>query len=149
MIKYETYIEAPDGGGTRSVASVLLSPFPDKATVSKLLIFMKYEYIFMTTLGINTFGVSIMSNLQIKGIDDQLYQELKRLATDENRSVSQEVLFLIRNHLAQSRRSSKAVTAGQTLLALAGSWEDQRPAEEIVQDIRRRRRSSRKFSEGL
>lgn len=90
-----------------------------------------------------------MPNLQIKGIDERLYQQLKRLAANENRSVSQQVLFLIRNHLAQKRRTYESETAAQSLLALAGSWEDTRTAEQIVQDIKSARRSSRKLVEGL
>ncbi len=90
-----------------------------------------------------------MSNLQIKGIDERLYQQLKQLAADENRSVSQQVLFLIRNHMAQKRRTYESETAAQSLLALAGSWEDTRTAEQIVQDIKSARRSSRKFKEGI
>jgi hypothetical protein len=90
-----------------------------------------------------------MSNLQIKGIDEKLYEQLKQLAADENRSVSQQVLFLIRNHLAQKRRRLESETAAQTLLELKGSWEDSRSAEQIVEDIKSARRSSRKFSEGF
>lgn len=90
-----------------------------------------------------------MSNLQIKGIDERLYQQLKQLAADENRSVSQQVLFLIRNHLAQRRRTHGSETAAQTLLALSGSWDDSRSAEQIVIDIKSARRSSRKLSRGL
>ena len=90
-----------------------------------------------------------MSNLQIKGIDERIYEALKKRAADENRSVSQHVLFLIRNHLSQSRGANKSVTDAQALLSLAGSWEDERPAEEIVADIKCSRRSSRKFREGL
>ncbi len=90
-----------------------------------------------------------MSNLQIKGIDQGLYQELKQLAADENRSVSQQVMFLIRNSLAQGRRGKQGETAAQTLLSLAGSWEDDRPAEEIIQDVKSMRRSSTRLSQGL
>jgi plasmid stability protein len=90
-----------------------------------------------------------MANLQIKNIDEGLYQELKQVAADENRSVSQQVLFLIRTSLARKRRARQNDTAAQTLLALAGSWEDPRPAEEIVGDIKSMRRSSNKLSEGL
>ncbi len=90
-----------------------------------------------------------MANLQIKGIDERLYQQLKQLAADENRSVSQQVLFLIRNHMAQKRRTYNSETAAQSLLALAGSWEDTRTAEQIVQDIKSARRSSRKFTDGI
>jgi hypothetical protein len=90
-----------------------------------------------------------MSNLQIKGIDESLYQQLKQLAADENRSVSQQVLFLIRNHLAQKYRHNEGITGAQTLLALSGSWEDSRPAEQIIMQIKSARRSSRKLSEGF
>jgi plasmid stability protein len=90
-----------------------------------------------------------MSNLQIKGIDDRLYQELKKRAADENRSISQQVLYLIRNHLATRRHPDRVETAAQTLISLAGSWEDARTGEEIVQDLRRSRRSSMKFGMGL
>lgn len=89
-----------------------------------------------------------MSNLQIKGIDERLYHQLKQLAADENRSVSQQVLFLIRNHLSQRRRLHGSETAGQALLSLSGSWGDSRSAEEIVLDIKRARRSSRKLANG-
>ncbi len=34
-----------------------------------------------------------MANLQIKGIDDELYNEIKKLAASEKRSISQQVLF--------------------------------------------------------
>lgn len=90
-----------------------------------------------------------MSNLQIKGIDDRLYEDLKKLAAEENRSVSQQVLFLIRDRLAQARRPRGAGDAAQVLLSLAGSWDDPRPAEEIVADLKSARRSSRKLVEGL
>jgi len=36
-----------------------------------------------------------MANLQIKGIDDEIYTELKKMASEENRSVSQQALFLV------------------------------------------------------
>jgi hypothetical protein len=56
---------------------------------------------------------------------------------------------LIRSHLAQKRRSFRSDTAAQTLLSLAGSWEDSRPADQIIGEIKSARRSSIKFSEGL
>lgn len=90
-----------------------------------------------------------MANLQIKGMDDRLYEELKKLAADENRSVSQQLLFLIRDRLARARRPREAGGAAQTLLSLAGSWDDPRPAEEIVADLKGARRSSRKLVDGL
>jgi len=90
-----------------------------------------------------------MSNLQIKGIDERLYQELKKQAADQNRSVSQQVLFLIRNHLAQRNKANGSEAAAQTLLMMAGSWDDSRSADEMVADIKSARRSSRKLKDGL
>ena len=90
-----------------------------------------------------------MSNLQIKGIDEGVYEELKRLAVDENRSVSQQVLFLIRRSLAQRRRDKRLQTGAEALLSLAGSWEDSRPADAIVEEIKKGRRSSKKLFKGL
>jgi hypothetical protein len=90
-----------------------------------------------------------MSNLQIKDIDEALYRELKQVAADENRSVSQQVLFFLRNSLAQRRRRSQGETAAQTLLSLAGSWEDSRPEDELVREIKQARRSSSRLSRGL
>ena len=59
-----------------------------------------------------------MANLQIKNIDERLYHQIKLLAAGENRSVSQQVLFLIRNHLARKGRLQAEETAGQVLLDL-------------------------------
>jgi len=90
-----------------------------------------------------------MANLQIKNMDDRLYQQFKLLAASENRSVSQQVLFLIRNHLAHKGRLQGEETAAQVLLDLAGSWEDRRTAAQIVSDLKTDRRSSGKLPEGL
>ena len=40
-----------------------------------------------------------MANLQIKGIADDLYKKIKELAASENRAVSQQILFLIKEYL--------------------------------------------------
>jgi hypothetical protein len=76
-----------------------------------------------------------MANLQIKGVDDALYAELKRLAADENRSVSQQALFLMKEYLAKKKQMMKSKTSAQSLLHLAGAWEDERTAEEIILKI--------------
>ena len=63
-----------------------------------------------------------MSNLQIKGIDGTiLNQQFETLAADENRSVSQQILFLIRTHLARKRRTYESATGGSDNAALTGS----------------------------
>ena len=88
------------------------------------------------------YGATTMANLQVKGIDDDLYRALKARAERNRRSVSQEVVRLIERHLfgdgGEGRRPAAAV------IELAGTWEDERSAAEIARDIRKGRRRSRK-----
>ncbi|MGO8705254.1 MAG: FitA-like ribbon-helix-helix domain-containing protein [Candidatus Brocadiia bacterium] len=84
-----------------------------------------------------------MATLQVKGMDDDLYEALKGRAKRDNRSITQEVVTMIRESLARS--PGPAARATQDLLALAGSWEDARPAENIARAIRGSRRSKRRF----
>jgi hypothetical protein len=58
-----------------------------------------------------------MANLLIKDVDDGLYAQIKSLAASENRSISQQVLFLIKEHLNKkkhigARKNSKKLTEG-------------------------------------
>ena len=71
-----------------------------------------------------------MATLQVRGLDDKLYTELKRLAKDENRSLNQEVIVLLKKSIApaQSRISPREAT--RELLKLR--WEDSRSAAEIL-----------------
>ncbi len=62
-----------------------------------------------------------MANLQIKGIDDRLYEELKALAAMENRSLSQQVLFLIRALISRKKSFESSKSAAEVLLELSGS----------------------------
>jgi len=90
-----------------------------------------------------------MANLQIKGIDNAVYEELKRLAAAENRSVSQQTLFLIKDYLAKEQRVRTLKTPVQVLLELAGSWEGQESAEEIIAVVKMARRSSTRLKGGF
>jgi hypothetical protein len=90
-----------------------------------------------------------MANLQIKGIDDRLYAEIKRMAARENRSISQQVLFLVREYLSRRGRGPSEKPAATRLLELAGSWEDRRSAPQIVADLRAARKNSRRLNRGL
>lgn len=90
-----------------------------------------------------------MANLQIKGIQDELYAEIKKLAASENRSISQEILFLVKDYLARREHVRKLKTPAQVLLDLAGSWEDNREAEQIIAEIKSARKSSEKLSAGF
>jgi predicted CopG family antitoxin len=90
-----------------------------------------------------------MANLQIKGVDDAIYEELKKLAAAENRSISQQTLFLIKDYLAKKQRVHTLKTPAQVLLELAGSWEGEETAEEIIANIKKVRKSSTRLKEGF
>lgn len=90
-----------------------------------------------------------MANLQIKGIDDRLYDTIKKLAASENRSVSQEILFLVKEHVAKRKQTSAVRTPAQVLLDLSGSWADDRSADVIIAEIKTARKNSGKRSLGL
>ena len=90
-----------------------------------------------------------MANLQIKGIEDELYKELKKMAAEENRSVSQQALFLVKEYLARKRHLRTLRTPAQILLDLSGSWEDNRDPAKIVTQIKKARRNSKKLEEGF
>jgi len=90
-----------------------------------------------------------MANLQIKGIDNGLYAQIKNLAASENRSVSQQVLFLIKEHLSKKKHLDAINTPARILLELSDSWEDDRNTQDIVKEIKRARKKSKKLSEGF
>ena len=90
-----------------------------------------------------------MANLQIKGVQDELYAEIKRLAAAENRSVSQQVLFLLKQYLARKKYLDTQKSPAQVLLELSGSWEDERKAQQIIDEIKRARKDSKKLKKGL
>ena len=90
-----------------------------------------------------------MANLQIKGMDDNLYERLKSMAASQNRSVSQQVLYLVKSYLAKGKKIDEEKTSAQILLELSGSWDDSRSSDEIVTEIRRSRKNSSKLAEGF
>jgi len=85
-----------------------------------------------------------MANLQIKGIDDALYTRIKQIAASENRSISQQILFLVKSHLKERRNDQTTKTSAQTLLELSGSWHDKRESDEIIESIRAARKNAKK-----
>ena len=85
-----------------------------------------------------------MANLQIKGIDDELYNEIKKLAAAEKRSVSQQILFLVKNFLAKKPRCDAVKTPSEVLLELCGSWQDERKADQIIDQIKKPRKNTKK-----
>jgi len=106
---------------------------------------MHLEYNFMKII-MENFD---MANLQIKGMDNDIYAHLKALAASEHRSVSQQVLFLVKAYLARTNHLNPAKTPAEVLLDLAGSWEDPKGPEEIIERLKSARKNSRKLMEGF
>lgn len=107
-------------------------------------IFMLVAYNFM-----NKLPEATMANLQIKNVQDDLYEEIKNLALSENRSVSQQVLALIKDYLAKRTRIASLKTPAEILLELSGAWQDPRDPDELIADIRGARKNSQKLQSGL
>ncbi|MDI6755015.1 MAG: hypothetical protein QME78_11565 [Thermodesulfobacteriota bacterium] len=90
-----------------------------------------------------------MANLQIKGIDENLYAQIKKLAAVENRSVSQQILYLAKEYLVKRKTLQTSKSPAQVLLELSGSWADYRHPEEIVREIKKARRNFKKLQGGF
>ena len=87
-----------------------------------------------------------MATLQVRSIDDQLYKALGKMAAKDHRSISQQVIAILKEHLSQPARHT---TATEDFLALCSTWKDKRTAEEIVRELRTSRKSSTRFTETL
>jgi hypothetical protein len=90
-----------------------------------------------------------LANLQINGIDNELYEELKKQAAEENRSLSHQPLFLIKDYLAKRQHVPQLKTPAQTLLNLCGSWGEPQDTETITSKIKKGRKNSYKLKGGL
>ena len=86
-----------------------------------------------------------MAILQVRDIDDRIYESLKRISQQNKRSISQEVIHIIETYLSDPQTIKKNGT--EEFLKLAGSWEDDRSAEEIITEIRKGRSTNKRFSE--
>ncbi len=87
-----------------------------------------------------------MAILQVRSMDDMLYNALGRLAASENRSISQQVIEIIKTYLATPRQ--ELISRDDEALSLAGAWKDERSEKEIVKEIRKSR-STKRFQEVL
>ena len=90
-----------------------------------------------------------MANLQIKGIEDDLYSEIKKMAAAENRSVSQQILFLVKSYMAKKGRCDSAKSPAEVLIDLHGSWQDECEADKIIGQLKKARKNSTSLSEGF
>ena len=85
----------------------------------------------------------MMATVELANIDERLYNALLARAAKDNRSVSEEVETILREHLVESPQDARK--ANEAFMELVGSWQDDRTAAEIVSDIRASRRSELRF----
>ena len=84
-----------------------------------------------------------MAMLQVRDMDDRLYDRLRFAAKIENRSISQQVITILQNYFTSIPVKTKNAT--EEFLKLAGSWEDSRTTDEIIDDIYSSRLNSTRF----
>ena len=84
-----------------------------------------------------------MAMLQVRDIDARLYDRLKFAAKCDNRSISQQVISILQDYFTSIPIKTKNAT--EEFLKLAGSWEDARNTEEIIDDMRAARVNSTRF----
>lgn len=84
-----------------------------------------------------------MATLQVREIDDRLYEFIKTSAKLQNRSISQEVITILQNYCTSSQKLHKNAT--EEFLALTGAWYDDRDEQTIADDIRSSRNNSPRF----
>lgn len=85
-----------------------------------------------------------MASLQVRDLDDKLYESLRTRAVQEKRSISQEVVHILEKYLSLPTAYDRNTT--DEFLKLAESWQDDRTAAQIVAEIHKGRRNSPRFS---
>ncbi len=79
-----------------------------------------------------------MATLQVKGIDNGLYEALKCQAGLDHRSISQEVITIILAFLSQPVKNAEQATAD--FLKLSGAWAGSESATKIIHQIQTSRK---------
>jgi plasmid stability protein len=82
-----------------------------------------------------------MAILQVRDIDDKLYQALKKRAKDERRSVSQEIIKIVEDYLESKEPSDQ----NSTTEFLNLSWQSDETAEELIGNIRSNREENNRL----
>ena len=84
-----------------------------------------------------------MATLQVRDIDDSLYESLRRRAKAQHRSLSQEVVHILEDYLSRPPLSVGKQT--ELFLQLSGAWHGPESAQQIIEGIRRSRVNSKRF----
>jgi hypothetical protein len=84
-----------------------------------------------------------MAHVQVKNIDDDLYAAFQQVCKSQKRSVSQQLTLIMEQFLISPHIFEKPKHA--EVLDLAGSWEGNESAEDIINDIQASRTPSTRF----
>ncbi len=82
-----------------------------------------------------------MANLQIKALNDDLYNALKRRSQDDQRSLSQEVIKVLQDFLSGPQQDARKST--DEFLAMCGDWVEEKTPHQIIKEIRNARKNKR------
>ena len=102
----------------------------------------KHELMITIALEVN------MANLQVRDMDDRLYDWLRQRSKLNNRSISQEVISMIEEYSCR-RRDTICANAVEEFLNNTPLFDDERSAEEICNDIASARKNSDRFENGI
>jgi hypothetical protein len=92
-----------------------------------------------------------MATVTIRNIPESILEQIKALSALERRSMNSEILVLleqaVRLHHHATEQSSGRLLSPETQTAmwrgLSGKWQDERSAEEIIEDIYENRTAGR------
>lgn len=84
-----------------------------------------------------------MATLQVRDIDDHLYEFLRETAKQQHRSISQEVIHILKNYFSHQSVSASELT--ERFLQLSGAWEGPETADELIKQIHLSKKSSQRF----
>ena len=88
-----------------------------------------------------------MATLQVRSIDEKLYKALGQRAARENRSISQEVISILKHYLSSPKQLHNS--AASDFLHMCGTWADDRPADKIVDEILESRNDEDRYKDIL
>lgn len=87
-----------------------------------------------------------MPSLTIKDIPEELLERLRELAERDRRSMTQEVIHLLDEVVAEREDRSRAERQADAWEKLAGRWESDRPADEEIDEIYESRTEGREVN---
>jgi plasmid stability protein len=82
-----------------------------------------------------------MAVIQVRNVDDRLYNSLIQKSQNDNRSVGQEVVAILEAYFS----NSPIYNINLTKEFLKLSWDDNRDTDEIINDLMKDRKNKKSF----